>query len=118
MVVTHFHEWLSGVGLMLCRLRKLPVSTIFTTHATLLGRYLCAGSVDFYNNLGSVRMCAHVHADVCMCVRLCVCVVSCCVCVKHYRQLLCVCVHYYVPLCFSDMYVHVCTWCVYMCTYV
>jgi glycogen(starch) synthase len=22
-----------------------------TTHATLLGRYLCAGSVDFYNNL-------------------------------------------------------------------
>lgn len=24
---------------------------MFTTHATLLGRYLCAGSVDFYNNL-------------------------------------------------------------------
>lgn len=51
MVVTHFHEWLSGVGLLLCRLRKLSVSTIFTTHATLLGRYLCAGNVDFYNNL-------------------------------------------------------------------
>lgn len=27
------------------------MTTIFTTHATLLGRYLCAGSVDFYNNL-------------------------------------------------------------------
>jgi glycogen(starch) synthase len=27
------------------------VTTVFTTHATLLGRYLCAGSVDFYNNL-------------------------------------------------------------------
>ncbi|XP_064399869.1 glycogen [starch] synthase, muscle-like [Halichondria panicea] len=53
MVVTHFHEWLSGVGLLLCRLKKLPVSTIFTTHATLLGRYLCAGSVDFYNNLAT-----------------------------------------------------------------
>jgi len=55
MVVTHFHEWLTGVGLLLCHLRKLPVSTIFTTHATLLGRYLCAGSVDFYNNLSNVR---------------------------------------------------------------
>jgi glycogen(starch) synthase len=29
----------------------LDLTTIFTTHATLLGRYLCAGSVDFYNNL-------------------------------------------------------------------
>lgn len=51
MVVTHFHEWLSGVGLILLRMRDAPVSTIFTTHATLLGRYLCAGNVDFYNQL-------------------------------------------------------------------
>jgi glycogen(starch) synthase len=35
----------------LCKKRKIDVTTIFTTHATLLGRYLCAGSVDFYNNL-------------------------------------------------------------------
>lgn len=27
------------------------MATVFTTHATLLGRYLCAGQVDFYNNL-------------------------------------------------------------------
>jgi glycogen(starch) synthase len=50
-VVAHFHEWLAGVALPLCRKRRLDVTTIFTTHATLLGRYLCAGSVDFYNNL-------------------------------------------------------------------
>ncbi|XP_072128515.1 glycogen [starch] synthase, muscle-like isoform X2 [Mobula birostris] len=50
-LIAHFHEWLSGVGLVLSRIRKLPVATIFTTHATLLGRYLCAGSVDFYNSL-------------------------------------------------------------------
>lgn len=53
-VVAHFHEWLAGVGLCLCRARRLPVATIFTTHATLLGRYLCAGAVDFYNNLENV----------------------------------------------------------------
>ncbi|KAF9148441.1 glycogen synthase isoform 1 [Linnemannia schmuckeri] len=50
-VIAHFHEWLAGVGIALCRKRHIDVTTIFTTHATLLGRYLCAGSVDFYNNL-------------------------------------------------------------------
>lgn len=53
-ILAHFHEWLAGLGLMLCRQRQLPVATIFTTHATLLGRYLCAGNVDFYNNLAEV----------------------------------------------------------------
>ena len=50
-VIAQFHEWLAGVALPLCKKRKIDVTTIFTTHATLLGRYLCAGSVDFYNNL-------------------------------------------------------------------
>ena len=51
-IVAHFHEWLAGVALPLCRKRRIDVVTIFTTHATLLGRYLCAsGDVDFYNNL-------------------------------------------------------------------
>ena len=50
-VIAHFHEWQAGVGLILARKRGLDVATIFTTHATLLGRYLCAGDVDFYNNL-------------------------------------------------------------------
>lgn len=50
-VIAHFHEWLASVGLTLIKKRQLDVATIFTTHATLLGRYLCAGSVDFYNNL-------------------------------------------------------------------
>ena len=50
-MIVHVHEWLAGVCLPLIRRREIDVSTIFTTHATLLGRYLCAGSVDFYNNL-------------------------------------------------------------------
>ncbi|KAL3232302.1 Glycogen [starch] synthase isoform 1 [Nakaseomyces bracarensis] len=51
-VVAHFHEWLAGVALPLCRKKRIDVVTIFTTHATLLGRYLCAaGDVDFYNHL-------------------------------------------------------------------
>ncbi|CDH52238.1 glycogen synthase [Lichtheimia corymbifera JMRC:FSU:9682] len=50
-VIAHFHEWQAGVAIPLCKSRRIDVTTIFTTHATLLGRYLCAGSVDFYNNL-------------------------------------------------------------------
>ncbi|ORZ34679.1 glycogen synthase [Catenaria anguillulae PL171] len=50
-IVAHFHEWQAGVALPLIRRRNFDITTIFTTHATLLGRYLCAGSVDFYNNL-------------------------------------------------------------------
>ncbi|KAJ3220144.1 glycogen synthase isoform 1, partial [Clydaea vesicula] len=50
-IIAHFHEWLAGVALVLIRKRSLNISTVFTTHATLLGRYLCAGDVDFYNNL-------------------------------------------------------------------
>lgn len=50
-VVVQFHEWQAGVGLIAVRTRGTEVATVFTTHATLLGRYLCAGNTDFYNNL-------------------------------------------------------------------
>lgn len=53
-IIAHFHEWLAGVALPLCRKRRIDVVTIFTTHATILGRYLCAaGNIDFYNNLAN-----------------------------------------------------------------
>ncbi|XP_014681796.1 PREDICTED: glycogen [starch] synthase-like [Priapulus caudatus] len=50
-ISVHFHEWMAGVGLLMARAHRLKVATVFTTHATLLGRYLCAGSTDFYNNI-------------------------------------------------------------------
>lgn len=53
-VVVHCHEWQAGVGLIALRTRHVDVATVFTTHATLLGRYLCAGKIDFYNNLDQV----------------------------------------------------------------
>ena len=50
-IVAHFHEWMAGIGLIMSRVWKLDIATVFTTHATLLGRFLCAGALDFYNNL-------------------------------------------------------------------
>uniref|UniRef100_A0A0K0D4G1 Glycogen [starch] synthase n=1 Tax=Angiostrongylus cantonensis TaxID=6313 RepID=A0A0K0D4G1_ANGCA len=39
---------------ILPRLWKLDISLVFTTHATVLGRHLCAGGVDLYNNISRI----------------------------------------------------------------
>ena len=36
----HFHEWQAGVALIMSRVWKIDIATVFTTHATLLGRML------------------------------------------------------------------------------
>ncbi|CAJ0579399.1 unnamed protein product, partial [Mesorhabditis spiculigera] len=54
LVVAHFHEWQAGVGLIMSRMWNTDVSTVYTTHATLLGRHLCAGGCDLYNNLEKI----------------------------------------------------------------
>jgi glycogen synthase len=56
-IVAHFHEWLTGVGLIRVKQMGVPVATVFTTHATLLGRWLAAGRVDLYNVIH------HLNAD-------------------------------------------------------
>lgn len=47
---------LLGVGLIMSRLWKTDVATIYTTHATLLGRHLSAGGSDLYNNLDKFNL--------------------------------------------------------------
>jgi glycogen(starch) synthase len=50
-ILAHFHEWMGGVAVPRLAHMRLPVGTIFTTHATLLGRFLASDSPDFYNHL-------------------------------------------------------------------
>lgn len=50
-IVAHFHEWMSSVAIPEIKRRQLPISTIFTTHATLLGRYLSASDPNWYKYL-------------------------------------------------------------------
>src|SRR3989339_2251138 len=45
----HFHEWLSGAGLLYVKKKNAKVATTFTTHATVLGRALASAHVDLYN---------------------------------------------------------------------
>lgn len=47
--VAHFHEWLSGAGLLYLKKKNAKVPTVFTTHATVLGRTLASANVDLYN---------------------------------------------------------------------
>ena len=54
-IVGHFHEWMAGSAIPEIRRMKLPVSTVFTTHATLLGRYLAMHDDWFYDHLPFVN---------------------------------------------------------------
>lgn len=47
-VVAHFHEWLSGAAILYLKKSRSRVGTVFTTHATTLGRTLSSAGVDIY----------------------------------------------------------------------
>ncbi|MEA2627336.1 MAG: glycogen synthase [Candidatus Binatota bacterium] len=53
-VLAHFHEWMGGVAVPRIARLRLPVATVFTTHATLLGRYLAADHPRFYDEMDSI----------------------------------------------------------------
>ncbi len=50
-VVAHFHEWQAGLAIPMLRKERWPGSLVFTTHATLVGRYLATGNPSFYDHL-------------------------------------------------------------------
>lgn len=50
-IIAHFHEWMAGLPILDIMREKMPVKTIFTTHATQLGRHLAINSPMFYSHL-------------------------------------------------------------------
>ncbi len=50
-VIAHFHEWMAGLPILDIRREKMRIKTIFTTHATQLGRHLAINSPMFYAHL-------------------------------------------------------------------
>ncbi len=52
--VVHAHEWLSGSA-VLCLKKKQPrIATVFTTHATMLGRTIAGSGRDLYDELEEI----------------------------------------------------------------
>lgn len=50
-LICHFHEWMAATAIPdICR-EQIPIRTVFTTHATLLGRYLAMNDPYFYDHL-------------------------------------------------------------------
>lgn len=54
-VLAHFHEWMAGLPILDIKRERMPVKTIFTTHATQLGRHLAINSPLFYAHLPFFR---------------------------------------------------------------
>lgn len=50
-LIAHFHEWMAGLPILDLKREKSPVKTVFTTHATQLGRHLAINSPLFYAHL-------------------------------------------------------------------
>ncbi len=50
-IVAQFHEWMAGGGLLYLKARQIKIGTVFTTHATMLGRTLANNNVDLYGLL-------------------------------------------------------------------
>lgn len=51
----HFHEWMVGTPISHIKKYGLPIKTVFTTHATQLGRYLATTTPRFYDILPGVN---------------------------------------------------------------
>ncbi len=50
-VVAHFHEWMTGAGLLYLKKNAPHISTVFTTHATVMGRSLAGNGYPLYEEL-------------------------------------------------------------------
>ncbi len=50
-IVAQFHEWMTGAGLLYIKERELPIGTIFTTHATVIGRCVAGKDLPLYDQI-------------------------------------------------------------------
>ena len=54
-IVAHFHEWLAGFSLLYLKMQKSHIKTIFTTHATMLGRTIAGSGQPLYSILDKIN---------------------------------------------------------------
>lgn len=50
-IVAHFDEWTTGMGLLYVKSHLPQVATVFTTHATSIGRSICGNGKPLYDYL-------------------------------------------------------------------
>lgn len=52
-IVAHFHEWMTGAGVLYLKSNAPQISTVFTTHATILGRSIAGNGLNLYDDMES-----------------------------------------------------------------
>lgn len=53
-IIGHFHEWLAGFALLHLKSVNSKIATVFTTHATMLGRSMASRGKDAYASLNEI----------------------------------------------------------------
>ncbi|OIP23961.1 hypothetical protein AUK11_04245 [bacterium CG2_30_37_16] len=53
-ILLQCHEWMAGAAILYLERMTSGVSTIFTTHATFLGRSMTYNNIDFYKNIKAI----------------------------------------------------------------
>ncbi|SEL40370.1 phosphorylase / glycogen(starch) synthase [Chitinophaga rupis] len=54
-IIAQFHEWMTGAGILYLEDKIPQIATVFTTHATVLGRTLAGSGQAFYSRLNSIN---------------------------------------------------------------
>lgn len=54
-IVLHAHEWLSGGTILYLKKNKINIATVFTTHATTLGRTIAGHGLDLYSIIDKIN---------------------------------------------------------------
>ncbi|MCF2501781.1 glycogen synthase [Dyadobacter sp. CY107] len=52
-VIAHYHEWMSATSLPELSCRQVRLATVFTTHATQLGRYLASNEPNYFSKIST-----------------------------------------------------------------
>lgn len=52
-IAAHFHEWMTGAGLLYLKENQPQVGTVFTTHATVVGRAIAGQGLPLYSKLNT-----------------------------------------------------------------
>ena len=54
-IIAHFHEWMSGTGVLYLKDKVPQVGCVFTTHATALGRAIAGNNLPLYEEMESYQ---------------------------------------------------------------
>jgi len=60
-IVAHIHEWMAATCLPDLKADGIKIATVFTTHATMLGRYLAGNVPNFYDKLQTFNWLDEAH---------------------------------------------------------